>query len=126
MLNSTDQTHIHFLSSNDQSPYWIQDTLQDKTRRHIPMHACIHPSITPALSITIHFAATCIFPLWIIDLILFGWTTMNASSRYSKAKTLIVVTRICRLTSVFFERASEQNLVGVFLFRCCCCSCCWI
>jgi hypothetical protein len=47
-------------------------------------HACIHPSIIPALSITIHFAITCIFSLWIIDLILFGWTTMNASSRYSK------------------------------------------
>jgi hypothetical protein len=44
---STDQTHIHFLSSKDQNPYWIQDTLQDKTRRHIPMHASIHPSSLP-------------------------------------------------------------------------------
>jgi hypothetical protein len=48
------------------------------------MHPSSHPSIIPALSITIHFAATCIFSLWIIDLILFGWTTMNALSRYSK------------------------------------------
>jgi hypothetical protein len=30
-----------------------------------------------------------------------------------KAKTLIVVTRICRLPSVFMS-ASEQNLVGFF------------